>query len=238
MPNPYFQMKAFTVYHDRCAMKVTTDACLFGAWTAARLQQEHTGKMLDIGTGSGLLSLMVAQQCSLTIDAVEKDAAAAVQAAENVRRSPWQERIRIIAADIKTFEDGHYNVIFTNPPFYANDLPSPDAGRQAAHHNSGLRLAELIPIMATKLVPGGRFFMLFPYKSRAALEALLLQHGLFVHAMTTVRQSPAHDPFRIMIEGRKGMAATVIEDEMAIRGAGGAYTPAFTRLLKPYYLYL
>src|SRR4051794_23071279 len=104
MPNAWFQFKQFTVCQDRCAMKVTTDSCLFGSWAAAEIRMQTYEKerafLLDIGTGTGLLSLMIAQQNDLSIDAVEIEMAAAMQARENIDRSPWKDRIRIQKDDI------------------------------------------------------------------------------------------------------------------------------------------
>ena len=125
MANPYFSFKQFTVRHDRCAMKVTTDSCLFGAWMARELQQlSGIQDIWDIGTGSGLLSLMVAQKNNVVIDAIEIDPAAAAQASENSSASPWSENIRIIHEDVRTADPGKkYDVIISNPPFYERELP-------------------------------------------------------------------------------------------------------------------
>src|SRR6188472_471230 len=107
MPNPYFQFKQFTIYHERCAMKVTTDACLFGSWCAEEIKKD-TGEterknLLEIGAGSGLLSLMIAQKNNCRIEAIEIDDDAAQQAKENIRSSPWIEQIILHHNDVLDF---------------------------------------------------------------------------------------------------------------------------------------
>ena len=130
MPNPYFQFKQFIIYHDRCAMKVTTDSCLFGSWCADEIKNDNNKdeikKILDIGAGSGLLSLMIAQRNDCFIDAIEIDEAAAKQAKENVAASPWKDRIEV--HQINALHHSYqqlYDVIVSNPPFYENELESP-----------------------------------------------------------------------------------------------------------------
>src|SRR5215213_2272797 len=106
MANPYFKFKQFTIYHNRCAMKVTTDSCFFGAWAAEKIKNDELKikNVLDIGTGTGLLSIMIAQKKEVAIDAVEIDNDASQQAKENVEASPWKNRIRIFNENILSFE--------------------------------------------------------------------------------------------------------------------------------------
>ncbi len=120
MSNDFFQFKKFTVFHNHCAMKVTTDACLFGAWVANKMsEKDWNGKnLLDIGTGTGLLSLMIAQQNNLHIDAVEIDFVAAEQASQNFSSSPFRESINIIHTDILGFKQEGYDCLVINTPFY------------------------------------------------------------------------------------------------------------------------
>jgi len=239
MPNPYFRFKQFTVYHDRCAMKITTDACLFGAWCATEIQNEETkmSRLLEIGTGTGLLSVMIAQKNDLSIDAVEIDAEASEQARENAGSSPWQNRIHIIHEDIRNFQSAQgYDVIVSNPPFYENEISSQQASKNLAHHSSELKLSELFLMIKNNLAGTGFFFLLLPYKRQKELEKLLEQHRLFVYKKVVVHQSMAHDPFRIMLMGGQNVAATH-QSTIAIR-EGKEYTQDFIQLLRDYYLYL
>src|SRR5687768_1369738 len=124
MPNPYFQFKRFTVHHGRCAMKVTTDSCLFGSWCAEEIRKDNKpdDALLDIGTGTGLLSLIIAQKNDCLIDAVEIDTATAEQAKENLNASPFKEKIFIYNQDILKFKNRLYDVIISNPPFYEKEI--------------------------------------------------------------------------------------------------------------------
>ena len=143
MANTYFQFRQFIIHQDRCAMKVTTDACLFGAWVANQIK--NTGSefstALDIGTGTGLLSLMVSQKNDLKIDTIEIEDDAFEQLKENIADSPWKDRINLFHNDVRNFIfNQQYDVIFSNPPFYENELKSDDAKRNLALHGTNYHL--------------------------------------------------------------------------------------------------
>ncbi|HMI78726.1 MAG TPA: methyltransferase, partial [Ferruginibacter sp.] len=163
MPNNYFQFKQFTVFQDKCAMKVCTDACLFGSLIAnGQLLPAHC---LDIGTGTGLLSLMYAQKDPLAIiDAVEIDEAVAGQAKENFAASPWAGRLNIFNTDILALHPPEkYDLIFSNPPFFEDDLRSPDEFKNSAKHDTTLDLKQLLQVVDTNLTNEGSFAVLLPY---------------------------------------------------------------------------
>lgn len=239
MPNPYFQFKQFTVYHDRCAMKVTTDACLFGAWCADDSQRSTVNSqlLLDIGTGTGLLSLMVAQQNKVLIDAVEIDPEAAAQATENVKASAFAKAITVYHSDIAIWEKGGYDIIISNPPFYENEIPAAQQQKNVAHHSEGLRLETLFTIIQEKLTPQGVFYLLLPYKRKETIERLLQRNGLFIEKEMIVHPVTTHAPFRLLLKGRKQPVKRSIET-IAVYNADKQYTAAFIDLLKDYYLYL
>lgn len=133
MSNSYFQFKQFRVEQDRCAMKVTTDACIQGAWTPVLPSVKN---VLDVGTGTGILALMLAQKNSeITVDAIEVDKDAAGQARANVAGSPWRERINILEGDVRNYPfDKRYDLIITNPPFFSNSLLGDDVNKNLARH--------------------------------------------------------------------------------------------------------
>ncbi len=241
MANEYFRFKQFQVDQGRCAMKVTTDGCLFGAWVADKISQlENANRMLDIGTGTGLLSLMVVQENqNATIDAVEINDEAFSQASENFSSSPWNDRITAIHADAIGFKSSErYDIIFSNPPFYENELKSPDPARSLAHHD-GMGFKELLTTIDMNLSLSGKFFILSPFRRVAEMESGIAKTGFAILEKTVVRHSPNHDPFRIMIMGERIVnPAGVNVNEIHIRDGWGLYSIEFTRLLKNYYLNL
>ncbi len=223
-------------------MKVTTDACLFGAWVADDMKRIQPERILDIGTGTGLLALMAAQICSdAVIDAVEIEGGAAAQATENFKASPWADRIRSHHTDIRNsiFKE-QFDAIICNPPFYENELASPDTKRNMAHHAGGLLLQDLLPLIGQQLAADGKAYVLLPAKRKSEIPALLEKNGLQADSWVWVKQSPAHDPFRIMIRcGHKNAEdVSTPESTIIIEESPGKYTEAFVGLLKDYYLYL
>jgi tRNA1Val (adenine37-N6)-methyltransferase len=243
MSNTYFQFKQFTIHQDHCAMKVCTDACLFGAWVGAKVKTHlsragtKVKNALDIGAGTGLLSLMIAQECDIMIDAVELDENAAEQAADNFELSPWKERLQVLQGDIRKIHLGRkYELVISNPPFFENALKSPDGKRNLALHSEMLGLEELIDVVQEHLADDALFAVLLPFDRKDACIALATTQGLHLAEETAVKQSNTHSFFRAML-----LFATVPSDisrtSMNIREDDG-YSEAFTSLLKPYYLKL
>ena len=224
-------------------MKVTTDACLFGAWVANEDKGEKiiTKNVLDIGTGTGLLSLMYAQKnLSATIDAIEIDEEAYRQARENTAASPFAERINILHDDVKNFTfSKRYDCIISNPPFYEKEIRSGNEKKNIAHHHSGMVLEELLTIIKVNLSSPGRFYLLLPFKRNEEIKKILLKQDLPVSKIVFVNQSTKHSYFRIMISGilKKSQDETLIE-EISIWDDQQQYTKEFKELLADYYLYL
>jgi tRNA1Val (adenine37-N6)-methyltransferase len=221
-------------------MKVCTDACLFGAWVTdlMRTNALPVKNILDIGTGTGLLSLMLAQELEpASVDAVEIDEAAANQASDNIDNSPWSHHIQVIRNDIRSVHLGRlYDLVISNPPFYENDLKSEDAQRNLALHGDALSLPELLSSVKAYLAPGGSFAVLLPYHRKETFISLAEDAGLYIYHCCDVRQSDKHDFFRTMLLFRTEPAEQ-INDTIIIRH-GEVYSNKFIRLLKNYYLYL
>ncbi len=240
MPNTYFRFKEFTVHQERCAMKVTTEACLFGAWASHYLKTDTSPKhILDIGAGTGLLSLLLAQQHYSRIDAIELDKNAAGQCRQNFAASPWRERMHVIESDVRSFPFTQlFDVIISNPPFYENDLSSPVEGRQLAHHSAALSLKDLVDRVRTLLTDQGKFFVLLPYKRKEDLYQLAKAGGLHIVHQCNVRNSPGHPLFRLMAVLSPTYSIDKQEELFSIRDEGNNYTQEFVQLLHPYYLNL
>jgi len=239
MPNDYFRFKQFTIHQDKCAMKVCTDACLFGAWVATH-SPLTTHHLLDIGTGTGLLSLMLAQSNpNAVIDAVEIDEAAAGQAKENFEASPWKERMNVYYLSIQKFANTattKYDCIISNPPFYESDLKSDDQKRNLALHSAALKLEALIEIVDTLLKDDGNFFVLLPHH-RTANFIQLSQPKFFTREKVFIKQTSKHNYFRSILWLTRQPGLTD-QSHVTIMNNEGKYTDEFIALLKDYYLHL
>ncbi|MES2430892.1 MAG: methyltransferase [Bacteroidota bacterium] len=236
MPNNYFQFKQFTIHQDDCAMKVCTDSCLFGAYIATNYFDYKN--ILDIGTGTGLLSLMLAQKTIAQIDAVEIDDKAFLQAQENFNNSPWKERVNIFNADINLFKpEKKYDFIISNPPFFEDDLRSENKEKNTAKHDTDLTLKKLLEIIAENLSDKGKAALLLPYSRSNDLLKFVKTADLFIHELVSVKQTPKHNYFRVMaILGKEELKQ--IKKTIVIKDEDNQYTTDFVELLKDYYLHL
>ena len=223
-------------------MKVTTDACLFGAWIVNEVKNQKlkVKSVLDIGTGTGLLALMLAQKNpEMEIDAIEIDKDAAEQAKINVESSPWKEQINIVQGDVKEFSfEKEFDLIISNPPFYENEIRSATDSKNVAHHSENLTLKDVLVIIKKNLRETGSFFLLLPYKRNEEIKKLLKDHDLNISKILFVRQSVKHDYFRIFIKGSLNAEEKETEfDELSISDEQQHYTNEFVRLIKDYYLH-
>ena len=218
-------------------MKVCTDACLFGAIIAK--QNSQVTNWLDIGTGTGLLSLMFAQKNNAAkIDAVELDAAAAVQAVENIAASPWAANIQVYNKDILDFTPHKkYDGIFSNPPFFEDNLRSVDETKNNAKHDTSLSLVKLLQVVDNLLDLNGFFAVLLPYHRVEYFIEEAKRSGLHLNKQILVKQTIKHTFFRgILFFSR--IASETEQTEIIIKDSNQQYTPEFYTALKDYYLFL
>ena len=217
-------------------MKVCTEACILGAWYASRLTPD---RVLDVGSGTGLLMLMLAQTTVAEIHGIEIETECFGQLKQNIDRSKWQDRLKVFAGDATTYSFPiSYDFIISNPPFYEHDLQPESNAKQIAMHSQQLKLEDLVQVIKANLKFSGRAGILLPIKQATRFEAIANHCGLFKQAELKIKQTPDHDWFRSVSTYGFVASETIIESQLTIRDRKGAYTDEFVHLLKPYYLNL
>ncbi|WP_051221566.1 tRNA1(Val) (adenine(37)-N6)-methyltransferase [Neptunomonas japonica] len=231
--NSYFECKQFKIEQGDCAMKVTTDASLLGAYANVK----NTQRILDIGTGTGLLSLFAAQRTSAFIDAVELDAQAATQARINFHNSPWPERLSLIEMDIRDYADQQpqrYDCILTNPPFFTDSTHNACDRASLARHNSQLPLIDLIKAIDKLLTANGQVWILLPLQESETLVKLAEPLQLYPQERMLVRNSDQHEAHReIMTLGRE--PTDIKQSTFTLYKEHPFHTHAAAALFDPYY---
>jgi tRNA1Val (adenine37-N6)-methyltransferase len=236
LSNDYFEFKQFTVWQSSCAQKVSTDACIFGAWTARHARP--SGSALDIGAGTGLLMLMVAQLHDVEIDGVEIEPDCFGQLRDNISKSKWADRLHAISGDVKEMDaPARYDLVMSNPPFYEKQLNSPNEVRNLAWHSSRLSLEDLISVAAGMLTPAGEFSLIVPYSRKDELLGLALSSRLFPRRSLSVRHTFDHPFARYMVMYSKKEGDSVNEI-LDIKTEEGNYSENMLQLMGEYYLFL
>jgi len=237
MGNPYFQFKQFTIHQDQCVMKVCTDACILGAWFAAKVPDHST--ILDIGGGTGLLMMMMAQRSRSEIHSIEIDLSTFKQLKENINQNKWRERLKVFPGDARTYSFPiKYDFIIVNPPFFENDLPSLSDREQVAKHSKELTLDELAAVISTNLEQHGTFGILLPFSRWEYFDKLVAYSGFHLIEKLFIKQSPRHQFFRAILHYSRHKDKFVPGYDLVIQKEDGAYTEEFMELMKEYYLYL
>lgn len=237
MSNSYFQFKQFRVEQGSCAMKVTTDACIQGAWTPVL---PCVKRVLDVGAGTGLLALMLAQKdAAITIDAIDYDADAAEQAKENVDNSAWSDRINIIEGDVREYApDSKYDLIITNPPFFSNSLLGDSASKNLARHTLSLSFEELYEAVGRNLKDDGYLSILLPWDEYLLWKTIMTNAGWWETCALYIKHVADAPVKRVVgLFSRKNNEKRN-EITLAIKNDAGDYTDEFVALLAPYYLNL
>lgn len=240
MRNSYFRFKKFTVRQELCAMKVGTDGVLLGAWAPVG----DADSLLDVGTGTGLVALMLAQRRSASpsafhIDAIDIDEPATRQAQLNITDSPYSELISVRHASLQTFAadtDRRYDLIVSNPPYFDRSLKCPDPQRSMARHSDTLPLPELLNSSHRLLAPGGRIALILPHSRLAELQAATTACGLYITRTTYVIPTEGNPPKRILVELRTEAPREALSDTLVIEVTHHRYTEAFTALMRDFYL--
>ncbi len=238
MPNDYFQFKQFKIVQSEAAMKVCTDSCILGAWATPALQHRQ---LLDIGTGTGLLSLMLAQRTKATITAIEIELAAYQQAKQNISNSPWQTKIQALHTSLQAFVQvappATFDFIICNPPFFQHHLPSADAQRNTALHSHQLEPYTLLEAMDTLLKPEGEAVLLYPsYEATRFAELAYTKNWQLHKKFNIFNREGDSKAFRTVQHFSKVKVNSLSTQQLFIRSANHQYHPDFKKLLAPYYL--
>jgi len=230
-----FHFKQFVVKQDRCAMKVGTDGVLLGAW----VQTGKAKKILDIGTGTGLIALMLAQKSAAQIDAIEIDRDAYEQAKENFENSRWASRLHVFHKPLQQYAFlpiEKYDLIISNPPFFSDAYKAPSEARNVARHTDHtLSFDDLIDGVKKLLQPRGKLFVILPSKEGGCFIELAAKKNLFVHRLTRVKTKIDKHEKRLLIEmGFERMP--VSENDFVIQEEDLSFTKEYIELTKDFYL--
>lgn len=233
MSNAYFSFKQFTIYQEHCAMKVGTDGVLLGAWAPV----EQVTKALDVGTGTGLIALQLAQRMpNAYIVAVEVDTAAARQAQANAEQSPWKDRIEIECCDFRNYQaKNDFDLIVSNPPYFIDALKCPDTQRNLARHAGNLNYELLFAKSAHLLSPQGRVAVIVPAEAEKHVTDAAWKNGLYPQRRTLVYTKPGKPCRRILFQFGF-QESECLTEPLYIEQAAGGYTPQYIALTKDFYL--
>ena len=235
MSKDAFKFKQFTIRQDRCAMKVGTDGTLLGAWASAPV---GACRILDIGTGTGLIALMMAQRFpEAQLVGLDIDGFAVCQAKENVKASPFNDRISIVECDISDYHaEAPFEAIVSNPPFFVSSLECPDSQRSIARHTSSLTYETLFKSVNRLLSDSGRFSLVIPTDNRSRLESEAALVGLFVTRICSVRATPDKPIKRYLMEFRKSSVPQIIIEEGVIETAPMVRSEWYQEYVKDFYI--
>lgn len=239
MPKEHFQFKQFSIYQKGASLKICTDSCVFGAWVAS--QRTNAKLVLDIGSGTGLLGLMFAQQNpGSQITGLEIDKDSADLTLLNYQNSPWNNRLVSVNSSIQEFVKAgkfKFDCIICNPPFFENQLLSSKSGNNLAKHSSELKREELIECVISILNEKGIFYILLPPAEAVTFESLAKESGLQLAKISKVKNFDDSNHIRYMMAFEK-QKLNLMEEEIFIYAAEKIYSKEFKNLLKDYYLYL
>ncbi len=232
-----FKFKQFTIEHDRCAMKIGTDGILLGAW----VELKDSYSILDIGAGTGVIGLMMAQRSDAgLIDAIEIDDDAYEQCVDNFENSPWNDRLFCYHASLEEFaeemqDEEKYDLIISNPPFYTEDFKGSDEVRNQARFADALPFEDLLNYASSLLAKDGEFAVVIPFTEEEKFLEMAKQVNLYPNRITRVRGTK-DSPLKRSLLQHSFIEREVIKDELIIEISRHEYTPEYIELVKDFYL--
>jgi tRNA1Val (adenine37-N6)-methyltransferase len=234
MANNYFSFKEFTIFQDKAAFKVGTDGVLLGA--AADITNRK--RILDIGSGTGLITIMLAQRCNAEIVAIEPDPESFSQTYDNVTGCKWSSRINVVNTSLQNYVPGtdKFDLIVTNPPYFSNSLKNPDQRKSSARHTDSLNSNELLKGAARLLEDKGRFQLILPYLEGNIFIAEAQEYGMYCNNILKIRPLPTSEIGRLILTfSREQLKAT--EKFLTIEhGRRHEFTEEYINLTKDFYL--
>jgi len=232
-----FHFKKFSIDDSKCAMKIGTDSVLLGAWAPC----ENETRILDIGTGSGILALMMAQRnTGIPVDAVEIEQSAAALAHENVQLSPWTWQIQVFNQSIQDFSPAvqqKYSLVICNPPFFTDSLKAPGKARNMARHNDTLSVSDLLESISKVMTEQGKAAIIIPADDYENWRIKASGFSLFPLQVTRVKSFPKHKAHRVLVTFSRRKQPPVPENEFIIYLLPSRYSKSYKELTKEFYLY-
>ena len=233
MSNNYFQFKQFTIEQSGCAMKVGTDGCLLGGWFDVSCSK----RILDIGCGSGLISIMAAQRCDADIAGVEIDKAASEQARANVANCPWSDRISIINTDVLQYSPEQlFDTIVCNPPYFVNSLKCGTESRTLARHSDVLNCNVFFRKAGELLIKEGKTSIVIPTDLLEEWKDAAAINGFANSRLTYIKTTPRKAPKRVLVEFVRAYTAETIVSTLVLEDEPGVYSKETQEILRDFYL--
>ena len=231
--NKTFDFKHFSLSNDISAMKISTDGVLLGVWTDVLNKKQ----ILDVGTGTGLIALMLAQRCdNALITAIDIDENAFREATLNVEKSPWKGRVNVQHCDFKQFSsDEKFDLIVSNPPYFNNGIKAPDSSRATARHDDTLEYSDIISAAKSLLTENGSISLIAPADRLDDISSDATVNGFKINKITTRFNKPKSRPIRILIELGKEEKNSV-SDTLYIRNEDNQYSQQYKTLTKDFYI--
>ncbi len=234
MENNYFNFKQFIVFQKKAAFKVGTDGVILGAYADI----ENASRILDIGTGTGLIALMLAQRCNAEIVALEPDTESFQEASKNIRQSKWSERISVENCLLQNYSPAgpEFDLVVTNPPYFIDSLKNPDPSKSKARHNAGLTHADILAGISRLLNDDGKLFIILPYPEGNVFIAEAQEYGFYCNTMLKIKPVPSAGIKRLVL-GFSRKRTKVSEKFLTIeKGKRHEFTDDYINLTKDFYL--
>jgi tRNA1Val (adenine37-N6)-methyltransferase len=234
MANDYFSFKQFTIYQDKSAFKVGTDGVLLGA----SADITRVGTILDVGTGTGLIAIMLAQRCNATIVAIEPDDSSFIQSCGNVKNCKWHNRIRVEHTRLQDFnpEVDKFDLVVINPPYFNNSIKNPDPHKSAARHNDNLTSADILFNTSRLLKEDGRLQVIMPFVEGSIFIAEANNFGFYCNTVLKIKPTPSSEIRRLILTFNRFQEKTTESFLTIEHGRRHEFTEEYINLTKDFYL--